>query len=66
MTLWGVCTWHFVCFSAKSKQRPELEISDKTGSGGEKEAPRGDRGQERTEAEQKRESTEVRKATAKT
>ena len=35
----------FICFGAKPKQRPDLEISDKTGSGGGKEGPRGDRGQ---------------------
>ena len=34
----------FVCFGAKPKQRPELEISDEAGSGGGKEGPREARG----------------------
>ena len=34
----------FVCFGAKPTQRPELEISHETGSGGGNECPREDRG----------------------
>ena len=46
MTLWGVCQadYLFVCFGTKPKQRPELEISDETRSGGRKEGPRKARG----------------------
>ena len=35
----------FVCFGAKPKQRPELEISDETGSGGGEAGPREARGE---------------------
>ena len=35
----------FVCFGLKFKQSPELEISDETASGGEREGPREDREQ---------------------
>ena len=40
-----------LCFGAKPKQRPELEISDETGSGREKKAVREDRGSWRRETQ---------------
>ena len=44
----GVCVRRsenlFVCFGAKPTQRPKLEISHETGSGGGKEGPREERG----------------------